>query len=246
MKEFTIPVTWQVWDKVTVQAETIEQALQYLEDNMEDIPLGTEPEYIDGTHRVLDGHNGQADIATTVKYLMDEWDLSGGITGDEIDDEENDTPYVNQYAEMIERHKAERNAFKSIVAIGEEALNEGLERQGWSKDDVRLVHDCGLLGFYVYKDDYNTFTEMLARHKAEYDQNIADDVTGEGFIFEMFNYELYNHEYFVTDNPRPALDSLDINDEDLEENPALMNGLLLAQKRQTEVHQYVDDEEMER
>lgn len=30
MKKFSIPVTWQVWDKVEVEAETIEEAIEYV------------------------------------------------------------------------------------------------------------------------------------------------------------------------------------------------------------------------
>lgn len=258
MKEFSIPVTWQVWDKVDVIAETIEEALQYLEDNMEDIPLGTEPEYIDGTHRVLDGHNGQADIATAVKYLMDEWDLSGGITGVDMEDLENDEPYVNRYAEMIHRHQAEREQFPNIVAIGNEALNEGLAQKGWTKEDIRLVHDCGILGCYVHKDTHKDFTDMLANHKQEYEDNISDGIKGELFISEMFRYALSNCEYFVLEDLSPILDFLNIESEDFENNPALKSGFAYARSIYMDVYNKQDlasnyeaennylDEEMER
>lgn len=81
MKKFSIPVTWEVWDKVEVEAETIEEAIQYVKDNLDTIPLGTEPEYIDGSYRIDDGDNGQATIKETIKFLKDYWNLSGGIDG---------------------------------------------------------------------------------------------------------------------------------------------------------------------
>ena len=84
MKKFSIPVKWEVWDKVEVKAETIEEAIQFLKDNIDTIPLGTEPEYIDGTYQIDDGHEGQASIEETVKYLREYWNLSGGIDGEEI------------------------------------------------------------------------------------------------------------------------------------------------------------------
>lgn len=46
MKKFSIPVTWQVWDKVEVEVETIEEAIKYVKNNIDEIPLGTEPEYM--------------------------------------------------------------------------------------------------------------------------------------------------------------------------------------------------------
>ena len=46
MKKFSIPVTWQVWDKVEVEAETIEEAIEYVKNNIDEIPLGTDGEEI--------------------------------------------------------------------------------------------------------------------------------------------------------------------------------------------------------
>lgn len=85
MKRFYIPVTWQVWDKVEVEAETIEEAVQWVKDNIDEIPLGTEPEYIDGTYQIDDGYDGQCSVERTVEYLKEYWDLSGGIDGEEIE-----------------------------------------------------------------------------------------------------------------------------------------------------------------
>lgn len=34
MKKFSIPVTWQVWDKVEVEVETIEEAIKYVPSNI--------------------------------------------------------------------------------------------------------------------------------------------------------------------------------------------------------------------
>lgn len=84
MKQFSIPVVWQVWDKVIVEAETIEDAIHYIKENIDDIPLGTEPEYIDNSYRIDDGQDGQASIDETVRYLKEYWNLSGGIDGEEI------------------------------------------------------------------------------------------------------------------------------------------------------------------
>lgn len=81
-KRFSIPVTWEVWDKIEIEAETIEEAIQYFKDNSDLIPLGIEPEYIDGSYKIDDGENGGATIENTVKYLKEYWNLSGGIDGE--------------------------------------------------------------------------------------------------------------------------------------------------------------------
>ena len=49
---FIIPVSWAVCDTVKVQANSLEEAFEFVRDNSEQIPLGTEPEYIDGTYTV--------------------------------------------------------------------------------------------------------------------------------------------------------------------------------------------------
>lgn len=84
MKKFSIPVTWEVWDKIEVEAETIEEAIKYVKENIDTIPLGTEPEYIDGSYKIYDGENGEATIEETVEYLKEYWNLSDGIDGEEI------------------------------------------------------------------------------------------------------------------------------------------------------------------
>lgn len=87
MKKFSIPVIWQVWDKIDIEAETIEEAIQYVKENLDILPLGTEPEYIDGSYQIDDGQDGQASIEETVQFLKKYWNLSGGIDGEEITNE---------------------------------------------------------------------------------------------------------------------------------------------------------------
>lgn len=86
MKKFSIPVTWSVQDKIEVEAETIEDAVKYVKEHIDEIPLGTEPEYIEDSYRIDDGNDGENDIEGTIKYLKECWNLSGGIDDEEIDD----------------------------------------------------------------------------------------------------------------------------------------------------------------
>lgn len=50
-KRFVIPVSWEVYSTVAVSAETYEEAIRILEDNLDEVPLG-EGEYIDDSYRV--------------------------------------------------------------------------------------------------------------------------------------------------------------------------------------------------
>ena len=51
-KTYKVPVEWMVCDFVEVEAESFAEAVQYVVDNRDIIPLGTEPEYIDGTYQI--------------------------------------------------------------------------------------------------------------------------------------------------------------------------------------------------
>ena len=72
-RKYYIPVSWEVWDKVEIEAESLEDAVKYVKENIDDIPLGTEPEYIDGSYKIEDGENGEASIEDTIKYIKDYW-----------------------------------------------------------------------------------------------------------------------------------------------------------------------------
>lgn len=63
--------------------------------------------------------------------------------------------------------------------------------------DLDKVYSIGY-GGYIQKKDADLLHETRARHDAEMAAAIAEDTTGEGFIYEMFLYELYNHEYGYT------------------------------------------------
>lgn len=51
---YTIPVTWEVYDTITVRANDLLEAYHWVVKNEDTIPLGTEPEYVDGSYKVGD------------------------------------------------------------------------------------------------------------------------------------------------------------------------------------------------
>lgn len=52
MAEFKVPVEWAVCDFVKVEANSFEEAVGYVVRNRNEIPLGTGPEYIDGSYKI--------------------------------------------------------------------------------------------------------------------------------------------------------------------------------------------------
>lgn len=76
--KFRVPVEWSVYDFVEVESDNFEEAIKYVIDNRDVIPLGTEPEYIDGSYKI----NSEDDIV-----------------GDEYDEN-----YVKQLSELLQSY----------------------------------------------------------------------------------------------------------------------------------------------
>ena len=61
MKKWKIPVTWEVYSSVSVEAPTLKEALQYVIDDPDDMPLPTETNYVDDSFRPTYGQD-QIDV----------------------------------------------------------------------------------------------------------------------------------------------------------------------------------------
>ena len=140
---------------------------------------------------------------------------------------------MNAYVAMKKRHQKEVDSFPIYFAFSNEQFEKIMERLGLSGDKrsenyygKRLVK-IGAGGF-VLKEDSSKFVDMFKRHKKELDSMIADDKTGEGFIYQMFRYELNNHEYGYTGETEDTLEALGFSQEQIEADPRLSAGLELA------------------
>ena len=52
MKEFLIPVTVEMAGMVAIQAETAEEAIKIAEDHIDELPIPSVKEYIDGSYEI--------------------------------------------------------------------------------------------------------------------------------------------------------------------------------------------------
>ena len=66
---------------------------------------------------------------------------------------------------------------------------------------------------------------MMDRFDQELHEAVAGDKTGDGFIYEMFLYELENYEYGCTMDLSETLDALGYTPEDIQADPRLSHGL---------------------
>lgn len=115
-----------------------------------------------------------------------------------------------------------------FFAFNMDQFREGMEKLGLDpeRDQDKIYSVPG--GGYHRKEDAEALHRIIEKNHSELWEAIAADQTGEGFIYEMFVSELFNHEYGYTGEPEETLDALGIDPEDIENNPALSHGLAKA------------------
>jgi hypothetical protein len=134
---------------------------------------------------------------------------------------------LESYQELSERHRTEFEALPIIFAFNNKQMKEGLESIGLTLDDISQIYSVGS-GGYMKKTDSHLLDEFMKRTRQEFDAAVDLDVTGEGFIYQAFDYELSNHEYCITDDTADTLDTLGLTQEDIDSSPAMQHGLDMA------------------
>ena len=137
---------------------------------------------------------------------------------------------INQYQVLRDRQQKEVNALPIRFAFNQEQFREIMKEWGLRpKMDLDKIARIPFGGF-IQKKDAPLIHERFARHHRELQAAMDADPTGEGFIKDMFLYELENHEYSYTGTAEDALDSLGLSFEDVAADPRLARGLDLAEK----------------
>ena len=137
---------------------------------------------------------------------------------------------MNRYEEMRQRQQEEFNALPLGFAFCQRQFNEMMF--GWGLDpekDVDKIYSIGA-GSYVQKKDADLLHRTRKSHDAEMAAAIAEDTTGDGFIYQMFLAELADHEYGYTGDSEDTLDALGYTMEQVEADASLLNGFQRACK----------------
>ena len=136
----------------------------------------------------------------------------------------------NLYKELHDRHQAEINAFPFGFAFSQEQFDKMMvDRFNLEPTDTDKIYSIGG-GGYICKEDHQAMCDMIERHAKEKKDAIAADLTGEGYIYDMFVYELANHEYMITMTSDDTLDALGLTWEDVKADSRLSHGLKKAKK----------------
>lgn len=137
---------------------------------------------------------------------------------------------MNKYLELKNRQQKEVNEFPMFFAFNEKQFAEGMARFGLKADETDKIYKLGNTGGFYLRSDSKKLFDMFERHEDEKEKAIASDLTGEGFIYEMFLYELNNHEYGYTGDMEPALDALGMTIDKINADKRLLKGLRKALK----------------
>ena len=139
---------------------------------------------------------------------------------------------MNQYRALKEKHEKEFNEFPMFFAFNQKQFDEGMQTLGLNPEETDKIYKLGNTGGFYRKSDSAKLRDLFERQRKEEEDAIAADTTGEGFIYQMFHYELANHEYGYTGDPESTLDALNITLEEIYNNPALLNGWKKAIRNQ--------------
>lgn len=69
-KVFSIPVEWVVTENLDIKANSLEEAIEFINNNIDEIPLGENPAYIDGTYRISADEDNDMD-AEKIKTMLE-------------------------------------------------------------------------------------------------------------------------------------------------------------------------------
>lgn len=138
---------------------------------------------------------------------------------------------MNEYQEMRNRQQQEFNALPLGFAFDQRQFDGMMRSWGLHPErDVKKICSIGA-GGYIQKKDVELLRQTSIRHKQELAAAIEADMTGDGFIFQMFYCELKNHEYGYTGDANDTLDTLNYTMEQVQSDQRLRKGFERACKK---------------
>lgn len=135
---------------------------------------------------------------------------------------------MNKYYELKSKIQKEFDEFPFGFAFSNDQFEKMKEELG-VKDDSELI-SIGAGGF-IRKSDEKALDELVNGKQKRIKEAINQDKTGEGFIKDMFLYELANHEYCITYELDDTLDALGLSYEEVMADDRLKRGLALAKQQ---------------
>ena len=136
---------------------------------------------------------------------------------------------MNKYQEMQERHQEKINNFPMKFAFSNEQFKKAMEELGLKETDTDKIYSFGGGGFYL-KTDSEKLSKIARDFNAELRKAIDEDK--DNFVFDMFDYELGNHEYVITYETEDSIEAIGLTVKEVYDNPKLLKELKRACKSQ--------------
>jgi hypothetical protein len=131
---------------------------------------------------------------------------------------------LNKYRELKSKHQKEVDSFPFGFAFNQKQFEEMMSKWGLTSDDTDKIYSIGG-GGYVRKSDAEAMHKMFERHELE--RKMARK-HGDDYLFEMFNYELGNHEYSYTQDLTDTLEALGLTIDEINADPRMADALKRA------------------
>ena len=135
----------------------------------------------------------------------------------------------NIYLAFKEKKQKDINNFPMFFAFSKKQFNEGMSKLGLSPEELDKILSVWS-GGYILKKDSEKLDNLLDKHHKQFKELLKDD----NFIYAMFSYELYNHEYCITYDITDTINALGLTKKEIDENPKLKAVLKKAIKEQKE------------
>ena len=130
---------------------------------------------------------------------------------------------MNKYTELKSKQQKEVDVFPFGFAFNKDQYDIMMDKWGLKPTHrSQIIYIGG--GSFVRKSDYKAMHEMFARHIAEHKAAMLDDE----YLYQMFNYELANHEYSYTRDLTDTLEALGLTMEEINEDPRMADVLKRA------------------
>ena len=130
---------------------------------------------------------------------------------------------------MKDRQQKEVDAYlkdTAFFAFDNKRFTEGLAKLGITEADApKKLSRLGNTGGYMLKEKVKDFKQMLDNFDQEQRNAWQDPDTGRRFAYDMFFYELNNHEYIITLDEGETLEALGITWDEVKKSPVLSQEL---------------------
>lgn len=132
---------------------------------------------------------------------------------------------MNKYKQLRDQQSKEFNEFPIFFAFNEKQFEEGMAKLNLKASDIKKVYKLSDTGGFYRKSDAQQLQELFARHDQEMKEAMKDD----DFLYDMFSYELANHEYGYTYDLFPVLEACGLTYDEVNNDQRLADALREAQ-----------------